>query len=109
MSKAHIEKLETALNRSKWVLRSLYGAEELVTSWIITKPNGDNLLKLNFYIWGNGQYGAHNDTETIYNATSCSVDNYPDIKINFGKFHGSFKEDLILFVEKLNCIQNYAL
>lgn len=50
MSKAHIEKLETVLNRSKWVLRSPYGAEELVTSWIITKPNGDKLLKLNFYI-----------------------------------------------------------
>ena len=104
MSKAHIEKLKSELELAKWILISDYDENEFTDFWMIARPNGDTLLKLNFIIWGNGNFGAHIGNETICNAINCSVDNYPNIDLYFGKYSKKFQIDIVTFIDQLNKI-----
>ena len=104
MSKSHIDKLTKTLESSKWHVISDYNENEYVDFWMIARPNGSNVTKLNFSICGNGYYGDHIGNETIYNATDCSVENHSNILLKFGKYTKNFQKEVILFVEQLNTI-----
>ena len=106
MSKAHIEKLKKELERAKWIVISDYEETEFVDFWMIERPNGDTLLKLNFIIMGTGNFGAHMGNETICDAINCSVENYPNIDLYFGKYSKKFQNDIVFFINQLNTIQN---
>ena len=104
MSKSHIEKLIHELECAKWKIITDYNKKENKDFWMISRPNGDSLTKLNFMIGGNGKYGDHIGNEIIFDAINCSVANQPHINLYFGKFSKKFKKDLMIFIELLNKI-----
>ena len=98
MSKAHIEKLRNELENTEWHIIS----DENIDYWLFARPNKEITYKLNFTIWGNGNFGAKTGNETIENAISCHVDSKPDLDLYFGKFSKKFQKDVALFVSTLN-------
>lgn len=101
MSKSHIKQLKIALENSKWVIHTDVSTNEFLNNWEISRPNGDCLLTINFTIFGNGNHGAYIGTETMDNANGCSIVEYPNIDIYFGKYTGQFQKDLIQFIAQL--------
>ncbi len=108
MSKAHLELLKSKLEASKWKILSDFNLDILTDHWVICRPNGDNQLRINFTIGGNGNFGAHIGNETICNALGCSIENYPDIDIYFGKYSKQFQKDIVEFIKHLNLIDREA-
>lgn len=102
MSKSHINKLVLELEKSKWVIHTDLSRNKFLNIWEISRPNGDCPLKLDFSIFGNGNYGSVVGDETMDNAIGCSIIGYPKIDIYFGKYSGQFQKDLTKFILELN-------
>ncbi|MFA9213240.1 MAG: hypothetical protein ACEQSR_05265 [Candidatus Methylacidiphilales bacterium] len=104
MSKAHLELLKLKLEASKWIILSEYNLDVYSDYWTICKPNRNYQINLNFIIGGNGEFGAHLGNETLTNALGCSIENYPQIEIYFGKYSKQFQLDIIEFIRQLNLL-----
>jgi len=104
MGKVHLKLLKSKLEASKWKILSGYILDKYSDCRTICRPNGDYQLNLNFTIGGNGEFGAHLGNETICNALGCSIENYPQIDIDFGKYSKQFQVDIIEFIRQLNLL-----
>lgn len=102
MSKSHIDKLKSELEKSKWIIHTDISTNEFLDTWEISKPNGDFPLKINFFIGGNGKFGACIGDESMNNAIGCNIEEHSEIDIYFGKYLGQFQKDIIQFISKLN-------
>lgn len=102
MSKSHINKLLEELEKSKWLIHTDLSTNKFLNTWEISRPNGDCPLKLDFSIFGNGNYGSVIGNETMDNAIGCSIIEHPEVDIYFGKYSGQFQKDLTKFISELN-------
>ena len=104
MSIAHLNLLKSLLETSHWkiVFESDFLDDENDMEWQISRPNGDNPLKLIFSAGFGGAYGQY-QLNDITESIACDVALNTEIEtLYFGKFSKKFQKDVVNFVDRIN-------
>ena len=101
MSTAHLDLLRKSLEKNNWVIcEELPGNEYSISaSWVISRPNGNSKLKLNFE--------GLDDLEClpIEQSYGCHVESSGNAGLYFSKISTSFPSELSTFIDNLSLLE----